>query len=293
MVITIRKPQNSPVLLDGAPGPARAERAGGGVQSVERALSLMDALGEERGEVGIAELSKRVGLHVSTAHRLLTTLVAKGYCRQSPETGRYALGGKLFRLGEASLGQMDLSRTARPFLARLCEETGETANLVVLDGRDALYLGKAESPQNLRIFSRIGHRAPLHCTAVGKILLAYRPPEARAALLGRGPLKALTRHTNTSRKGLLAELTRVRDQGYALDLEECEEGAACLAVPVLGAGGQIEAALSVSGPSVRMTPQRLAELAPLLCRAGQALSLQLGFGGRRPPRAAAAADPQF
>jgi DNA-binding IclR family transcriptional regulator len=256
-------------------------RENGAVQSVVRALCLIDALGSSGGEVGIAELSKRVGLHVSTAHRLLTTLIRQGYCRQNPETGRYALGAKLFHLGEACLSQFDLRTLARPFLERLCRETGETANLVVLDGQEALYLDKAESPQNLRIFSRIGHRAPLYCTAVGKVLLAHRSAPSLKSLLGSGPLKPLTRHTHTSLVALRRELERVRVQGYALDREECEEGAFCVAVPVRNAQGQVDAALSVSGPTVRLGEKRVPGLIPLMRRVGEELSTQLGYGGRR------------
>ncbi|HEX7628985.1 MAG TPA: IclR family transcriptional regulator, partial [Candidatus Methylomirabilis sp.] len=151
------------------------ERQSETVQSVVRALTLLDALGESRGEVGVADLSKQVGFHVSTAHRLLATLVVRGYARQNPDTGRYALGAKAFHLAESYLAQMDLRRVVRPGLERLGQETGETANLVIRDGREALYLDKVESPQSLRIFSRIGRRAPLHCTAAGKVILADKP----------------------------------------------------------------------------------------------------------------------
>jgi IclR family transcriptional regulator, KDG regulon repressor len=281
IISTMRKPRNA--LTHGFPPdpPAGAGRVNGGVQSVVRALQLIDALGEYRGEIGIADLSRRVGLHVSTAHRLLGTLVRQGYCRQNPETGRYALGAKLFHLGEVCLGQMDVRSLARPFLERLSRETGETANLVVLDGQDALYLDKVESPQNLRIFSRIGHRAPLYCTAVGKILLAYRSMADSEALLGRAPLRPLTRRTITSATRLRRELASVRRRGFAVDREECEEGAYCLAVPVQDAQGRIEAALSVSGPTVRLGDHRIPELIPLMRQAGEELSAQLGFGGRQ------------
>ncbi len=279
----MRKFQDSSITLQDTDRVGRERRPAGSVQSVVRALRLVDALGARRGEVGIGELSGQVGLHVSTVHRLLATLVQQGYCRQNPETGRYALGAKVSRLAESYLGQTDLRQVARPFLERLCRETGETANVVALDGREALYLDKAESPQNLRIFSRIGHRAPLYCTAVGKVLLAHRPWPEGKALIGRGPLKALTRHTNTSLDALRRELERVRTEGFAVDLEECEEGACCLAVPVLNAQDCIEAALSVSGPSVRMTPKRLRALVPLMRSLGGELSARLGFGPRRQP----------
>lgn len=260
------------------------------MQSVARALRLIDTLGEIRGEIGLAELSGRVGLHVSTVHRLLATLVRQGYCRQNPETGRYALGAKLFHLAESYLGQMDLRQIARPFLERLCRETGETANLVTLEGREVLYLDKVETPRSLRIFSRIGHRAPLHCTAVGKVLLADKSKTEAEALLGRGPLEALTRRTVTSVAQLRRELLRIRKQGYALDHEECEEGGCCIAAPLRNASCRVEAALSVSGPALRLTPARLEELAPILCRIAREVSAQLGCAAA--PSPAPAGDPQ-
>ena len=253
------------------------ERQGETVQSVVRALTLLDALGDSRGEVGVADLSKRVGFHVSTAHRLLATLVAHGYARQNPDTGRYALGAKAYHLAESYLGQMDLRRVVRPVLERLTQETGETANLVILDGREALYLDKVESPQSLRIFSRIGRRAPLYCTAVGKVLLASRSWREVDALLGRGPLEALTRSTITARSQLRRELEKVQEQGFGLDIEECEEGACCIAVPLTNAEGRVEASLSVSGPSVRLSSKRMGELIPLMRQMAQEVSSQLGW----------------
>jgi IclR family acetate operon transcriptional repressor len=257
----------------------RTHEGSGTVQSIQRALSLLEALEDSRGEVGIAELSKRVRLHVSTVHRILATLVARGYARQSPETGRYALGAKALHLAESYLGQMDLRRVVRPVLERLSQETGETANLVILDRREALYLDKVESPQSLRIFSRIGRRAPLYCTAVGKVLLAFRPKEEVDALLGRGPFERLARHTITSATQVRRELEKVRDQGFALDREECEEGACCIAVPIRNAQGDVEAALGISAPTTRLTPRRMEELIPTMLRTGREVSAQLGFSG--------------
>jgi len=253
------------------------ERQGETVQSVARALTLLDALGESRSEVGIAELSKQVGFHVSTAHRLLATLIAQGYARQNPETGRYGLGAKAFHLAESYLGQMDLRRIVRPILERLSHETGETANLVILDGREAFYLDKVESPQSLRIFSRIGRRAPLHCTAAGKVLLAGRSwPEAQR-MLGRNPLEQFTPRTIVSEEVLRRQLETARTESVAVDREECEEGATCIAVPVRNARGETVAAMSISGPTLRMHPERIGELMPAVVRMGSEASERLGY----------------
>jgi DNA-binding IclR family transcriptional regulator len=252
----------------------------GGVQSVVRALTLLEALADQHGDIGIAELSRRVGLHVSTAHRILGTLVSRGYARQSPESGRYALGAKTFHIAESYLGQIDLRRLVRPVLERLSRETGETANLVILDGREALYLDKVESPQSLRIFSRIGRRAPLYCTAVGKVLLAYRSEDEVESLMGTHALEALTRATITSPSQLRQELKKVREQGFALDMEECEHGARCIAVPVRNSRSETVAAIGISGPSIRMDAQRIQELVLAVMRFGSEASEQLGFHDR-------------
>ena len=256
------------------------DRQGETVQSVARALTLLDALGNSRGEVGIAELSKQVVFHISTAHRLLATLIAHGYARQNPETGRYGLGAKAFHLAEAYLGQMDLRRIVRPVLEQLSHETGETANLVILDGREAFYLDKVESPQSLRIFSRIGRRAPLHCTAAGKLLLAARSWPEVQRMLGRNSLERFTPRTILSPEVLRRELEAVRTDGVALDREECEEGATCIAAPVRNARGETVAAMSISGPTLRMHPERIRELTPVVVGMGREASERLGHGVR-------------
>jgi len=253
------------------------------VQSLVRALTLLEALGDSRGEIGIAELAKRVGLHVSTVHRLLATLLAHGYARQDADSARYALGGKAFHLAESYLRQLDLRQVARPVLQELSQGTGETANLVTLEGQEALYLDKAESSRSLQIFSRIGRRAPLHGTAAGKILLAFRESQAEA-LLARGPLERLTKRTITAADAFRRELLKVRQQGFALDLEECEPGGRCIAAPVHGALGQAMAAVSVSGPSVRMPMRRVQVLVPVVIAAAGRISEELGWSAERSER---------
>jgi IclR family acetate operon transcriptional repressor len=262
------------------------------VQSLVRAFALLEAMGAARAEVGIGDLATRVQLHVSTAHRLLATLVSLGYVRQNPGTGRYGLGARALHFAEAYLEQSDLRDAARPVLERLSRETGETANLVVLDGHEVLYLDKAESPQNLRIFSRIGRRAPLHATAAGKVLLACRPAEEVSRLLGRGALERLTPRTLTGLTELRLELAETRAQGYAVDRGECEEGAHCIAAPVSAATGEVLAAISLSGPSIRMSGRRVREIVPAVVAAAHAVSAALGYrAGMSISRAVGGRDP--
>jgi len=249
------------------------------VHSVVRALTRLDTLADQGRAIWIADLSKRVRLHVSTVHRLLATLISQGYVRQDPETSKYGLGLRTFVLGRAYLEQMDLKRVVHPALERLAQITGETANLVVRDREEAIYLDKAESTQSLRFFSRIGHRAPLYCTAVGKILLAYLPPEELEEMLGRLTLATLTRNTITDSDALRRELQRVAAHGHAIDKEECEEGASCLAVPLRDHSGQVVAALGISGPAMRLTEAKREQFVQLLLEEGRALSQELGYQG--------------
>lgn len=249
------------------------------VHSVLRALTLLDVLALEGREMGVLELSRRVELHVSTVHRLLGTLMAGAYVRQDPETGRYALSGKIHQLAQASLGWLDPRRVSRPHLERLAKVSGETANLVVLDKDEACYLEKVEGPQSLKFLTKIGHRAPLYCTAVGKVLLAHLPPEEVEEYLTRVTLTPQTRNTITALPQLRRELKKVADQGFAVDREECEEGVSCLAVPMRDLTARVVAALGISGPTVRLPERRLAELIPVMLQEGGRASAGLGYPG--------------
>jgi DNA-binding IclR family transcriptional regulator len=183
---------------------------------------------------------------------------------------------------------MDLRRVVHPALERLAQTMGETANLVMMDQGEAVYLDKAESAQSLRFFSRIGHRAPLYCTAVGKVLLAWLPPEEQEEVLGRLTLAPLTRNTITEMDGLRRELQRVAAQGYAVDREECEEGASCLAVPLRDHSGLVVAALGISAPTLRLTEAKREQLTLLLLEEGRVLSQELGYQRAAPAAPAAA-----
>ncbi len=264
--------------------PKRTRRS---VQSVDRALDLIEALVAAEGEVAITALATRTGLHVSTVHRLLATLLRRGYVRQNPETSRYYAGAKLATLSEGRSRFGELRLRARPLLRSLTEATRETANLVVLDDLQAVYIETMPSPQVVRLFTAVGNRTPLHATGAGKALLANLPAARRDALLERLDLRGYTARTIVDRGALRRTLDEVREKGYALDDEEYDEGVRCVAVAVVGAGvgapgreapgtepaaGAPVAALSISAPASRMTRQRCAELAPMLRRAAAELA---------------------
>ncbi|MFQ5882551.1 MAG: IclR family transcriptional regulator [Candidatus Methylomirabilales bacterium] len=249
------------------------------VHAVLRALKLLDVLAQEGREMGVVELSRGVQLHVSTVHRLLGTLMAGEYVQQDSETGRYGLSRKIHQLAQASLGGMDLRRVTRPHLERIAKVSGETANLVVLDKDEACYLDKVESQQSLTFLTKIGHRAPLHCTAVGKVFLAHLPEEERDEILNRITLLPHTRNTITSLPQLRRELKKTVVQEFAVDREECEEGASCLAVPIRDYTGRVVAAAGISGPSVRLTDRRVSELVSFMLEEGRRVSAGLGYRG--------------
>lgn len=247
------------------------------VQSVGRSLELLEAVAATQ-DAGLLELAERTGLSPSTTHRLLSTLVAYGYVVQDPQSSRYRLGHRLMALaGGAADRTARLRETARPRLGRMRDAYDETVNLTVLDRFSIVYVDQVESSRPVRMFSRIGNRVPAHASGAGKAMLAYQPPAALAALFASAPYEALTPRTITDREALAAELERIRERGYAMDDEEYDEGVACVAAPIFGAGGVVEGALSVSGPVGRMQRLDLAEVGAAARSLTAEVSAELGF----------------
>ena len=231
----------------------------GGVQAVERAIDLLEIMTKLGGDVALSELSDHSGLPLPTIHRLLRTLVHRGYVRQLPSR-RYALGASVLRLADAAGRQ--LGAAARGQLERVAATVGETANLAMLDGEMAVYVAQASSTHSMRMFTEVGRRVHLHCTGVGKMLLAALPEEQVRAVAQHTGLPAATEHSITEIEALLDELARIRERGYAVDDGEQEVGVRCFAVPVVGA--PIPAALSVSGPAARVTRTFADDAVPVL-----------------------------
>lgn len=252
-----------------------ARRPRQAVQSVQRTLDLMEALAAAQGEVSITHLASRTGLHVSTVHRLLSTLVHRGYVRQNPETSRYYLGSKLGLLAEGAPRYADLRFHARPILTWLTDLTNETSNLVVLEDTAAVYIEQVQCKQVVRLFNAVGNRVPLQCTAAGKVLLAWTPRELRDAIVDRLEFKTYTPRSLASRSALLGTLDLVRRNGYALDEEEYEAGVRCVAVPALDVHGSAVASISVSAPAMRLNRAHSLEILPAMRRAAADLESRL------------------
>ncbi|MDR5695830.1 MAG: IclR family transcriptional regulator [Armatimonadota bacterium] len=247
------------------------------VQAVDRALAILEALAESERPMGLVELSTRVGLHVSTVHRLLSTMSRRRFVTQDPESGRYRLGMRAFEVGSAAIQQVELREVARPYLRWLMEETQETANLAVLIDGEVVYIDQVESQNLVRMFTRVGRRVPAHCTGVGKILLAGLSDDEVQRILDERGLPRFTPHTIVDPRKLLHELERVRASGFALDNEEREVGVRCVAGPVRDHEGRVVAAVSISGPSSRITEDRIPHLIQAVRTATSRISMELGW----------------
>jgi DNA-binding IclR family transcriptional regulator len=249
-----------------------------GVQTVDRALQLLQTFREAEQELGVTDLAGALGVHKSTASRLAATLAGRGFLERAPGSESFRRGPELGRLGLlARGGEDDLVALARPAMQRLAAKTGETVNLAVLEGDEALNIAQAEGRHIVGVGSWVGRRTPLHCTANGKVLLAFS-----GAALPSGPLEAMTPSTITSRTTLRRELDRVRVQGFATATGELEAGLNAVAAPVLGPGSKLCAAVSVSGPAYRLAQSSFDVLAAACRSAAAEVESSLG----RAPRAA-------
>lgn len=249
------------------------------VQSVVRSFRIVDTIAGAEQEIGAQQISRMAGLHISTAFRFLQTLARNGVVEQNPETGRYRLGLKLLAWGMQVLRQMDLRRDAIALLRELSEKTRETVHMCVYDRDAAIYIEKIESPAPLRGFSELGKGAPLHCTGVGKILMAGLSDKDLDDLLKRYSLRRFTPNTITRARAMKTELEQIRAQGYAIDDEEHEPGIRCVAAPVRNYTGKVIASISIAGRTTSVTPGRLPELIHTVKETAQKISTRLGYRG--------------
>lgn len=219
------------------------------VSAAVRALSVLERLSQQRA-IGLEEISREIKLAKPTVYRFLLTLQELGYVRRI-DGDRWAITLRMFNLGSRALDHLDLLSAARPIAEALSEELGETVHMGVLDGDSAVYVMKIESRYTIRMYSRVGRRMPLYCTAIGKVLLAFSEASERDEALDGVPLLAFTKKTLTSRAALDTELVKIRERGFAIDDEEREENLHCIGAPIFDYTGAVAAVLSVSWPSFR------------------------------------------
>ncbi len=252
------------------------------IQTVSNALRLLEVFYHEP-ELGVSELSRRLGLHKNNVFRLLATLELGGYVEQCKTNDQYRLGVRCLELARAYGRSHSLVERARPTLTDLVAELGETAHLGVLHDFEVVHLDGAQPKRMLVTTSRVGQRLPAHCSALGKVLIGCASASVREAYhqsVVSGGLEAVTPDTVVDGAKLVDHLSTVAGQGYALDLGECEVGLNCIAAPVYGEDGDVAAALSVSGPSFRMSEDVLfSAVLPELSAGAQRLSESLGFEG--------------
>ncbi len=245
------------------------------VQSVDRALSILEALARA-GESGVTELAGSLGVHKSTAFRLVATLEAHGLVEQVDGRGKYRLGVGLLRLAGATTARLDVVQEARPVSRKLAADTGETVNVAVLSDRSALYLDQVAGSSALQSHNWVGQHIPLHATANGKVLVCDLDEARRAEMMGK--LQQYTEQTVTTAKRLREDLAEVREQGFAVAVDELEVGLAAIAAPIRNAHGDVIASISVSGPTFRMPEERIEEIVPAVVEAGAEVSHRLGWG---------------
>ncbi len=257
------------------------------IQSVSHALDILESFTKTEDELGVTELSKRLGLHKNNVFRLLATLEHRGYIEQNKSTENYRLGPKTLQIGSIFIEQRECRRQARPIIESLMAASGETAVVAVLRGNKVIYMDSVETNKTVRAVSRIGAMLPAHCTAVGKMQLAVLPPAEVERLYPEMSLPHLTEKSIKTRDMLLAELKKTAEKGYALENEECDLEVRSVAVPVKDFSKNTIAAVGIVAPAARLSDEQLEKgsVVSLLQEAGRALSAKLGYNTTpTPPR---------
>jgi len=257
--------------------PAQVGRQHSTLSSVRNAARLLKEFSYGSREIGVTELSRRLGIGKSTAHRLLHTLAEERLLERDPYTGAYRLGLAMYELGSVVSAHTDIHEACSPVIDELRNATRETVQVGVLDGREVVYVERRESPQAIRLFGRVGHRNDAYCTSTGKVLLAHLPSERLETMLIGWELSPHTPFTITDMNRLRQQLDLVRQRGWAEQVNETEMGAASIAAPIRNGLGEVVAALSVAGPAQRLQGDSLKRFARPTLDAAQAISRRMGF----------------
>ena len=246
------------------------------VRAVERAIQILECFDDQHPERGISEIAQAVGLHKATAYRIVTTLVNYGYLEWIAEAQKYRLGLALTNLGFKVIRRMDLRHEALPYMKELVQEWDEACDLSVFDQGKAFYIEILHGNHALTISAAVGQRLPAHCTASGKLFLAYLPETELETFLSE-PMETYTDNTITSHDELIKQLDKIRDQGYSVDYEEYELGVCAVAAPIFNRNGEVIAAIGSPSPTSRMTPERITEIAGAYKNAAQTVSRRMGY----------------
>jgi IclR family transcriptional regulator, KDG regulon repressor len=241
------------------------------IQSLARGLKILDLLSQAQDGISITELADKLGVDKGSASRLVSTLARYGYAEKDEVTRRYHLGPQVVSLSRSVLTRLPLREAAKPFLRQLMEQTGECAHLAVQAQGKVLYIDQVESPATLRVNAQVGTMNPLHCTALGKALLAFGDIDIPDML------ERFTPQTIKSKRALQQNLEEIRQTGYAVDNEEFDLGVRCIAVPIFDFRDKVVGSIGISGPATRITPEQLPSLAAIVVEIGKALSERMTF----------------
>lgn len=254
-----------------------SERNTSHVQSVARSLMLLDLLAQENREMSLTDIAKAMNWPKTTVHGLIATLRDYHYVDQSPASGHYRLGVRLFELGNIVARSWDIRAIARPAMQELNSRLGEMIQLAAEDKGEVLYLEKIDSTHMMRIVSEIGARLPMYCTGLGKVILAYKKPAEVRWILSKQEMRPLTAHTITDRETLERELIKIRQQGYAIDDREIMDSLRCVAAPIYDRDGKVEYAVSVSGLAGSLQGERFDMVRDELIRTAESISYMMGY----------------
>jgi IclR family transcriptional regulator, KDG regulon repressor len=247
------------------------------IQSVDRALQIITIVSTRKDGFGVTELAEQLNLNKSSIFRLLSTLAAHNFIEQDSETKKYRLGYKYLELSSKLLDSIDIRSEAKPFLKELESITKEVIHLVVYDQGEVIYIEKLEGSETLRTHSQVGKRAPMHCTSVGKVILAHLPNNELLSILERKGLPKHTENTIVTKEKLFEELVKIKEKGYGTEIEENEPGITCIAAPIFNNRGGIAAAVSISGPTIRMSSTTMNEMKDKIIEVTQKISRRLGY----------------
>jgi IclR family transcriptional regulator, KDG regulon repressor len=251
------------------------------INSILRACSILKSFSGENSHFKMSDLARRLQLDRSTAYRILLSLERAGFVEKNEEAGTYSLGLAAFEIGNAYLGQTDLIQVSKPAMADLSAKVQETVHLAVLSDLEIVYIDKVDSPRPLGVMSKLGQRGPLHCTSLGKSLLAFQPEEEQNRILQKIKMPPLTPRTITTKRKLIEELRTVKKQGYALDRREIEEDVECIGAPIFNYLGNVIAALSISGPQKKIGTPQEKHFIQSVVKAASLISSRMGY---RPPQ---------
>ena len=252
------------------------------VQTLDRSLDILETLSKNKSALGVTEIGKKVGLSKSTVHRTLQTLVWRGYVEKDLDNDLYKLGLKIVELASTLLNDMDIRKIAGPVMEQAATTLEEAVHLVLLDNGEVVYIDtKTSSSKIINMYSRVGRRAPVHATAVGKAMLAFLPEETAIEIIKKRGLRKITETTITDADKLMEHLKKIRIDKIGHDDEENEVGIHCIATPILDYTGLVVGGVSVSGPASRMIEKGLEEMGAIIKKVGEEISTRMGYVGKR------------